>query len=267
MYCIKCKTSTKNVPDSESIIEGKRMRMTALCACGTKKSSFIKSQKGGDAIHAELSNETYKENPRKEVEGYLLDEELSNKKTKVYHNPEKKDTIIAHRGSRITEKGDIKADVLIATSTLDENSKRVKRATNVVKKADEKYEGSITNTGHSLGGTVAKKVALQLPVEKSRVEAYNAGAGPGELLIGKYNQAKCALINSEECKKLRNVTDNLVIGDPISTANLTNKVGKIKLVAPKSANPHSLANFLDTATSAKVQVGGCECRIGYVGKK
>ena len=46
-YCLKCKKNTKNVdPKISSTSNGKTMILSKCAICGSKKSRFIKNQKG-----------------------------------------------------------------------------------------------------------------------------------------------------------------------------------------------------------------------------
>jgi Lipase (class 3) len=243
-YCISCKKKT-STEDEHIVNDGKRSRKIGTCTtCGKSKSQFIARQGGKGEIDAKLSQEAYKDNSADNVDGYQLDKELSNRKTKVYHNPETKKTVVAHRGTKVTDKKDLLNDVLVATGLLSSStSNRVKNATDIAKKAESKYKDSdIKNTGHSLGGTVASEVGKSLSVKNSAVETYNKGASPLDIGKNIYNKVKCSLSNSDECKKAKNQTHNITGIDPISVSNLLH-AGKTNIVKPTKLNVHSLSNF------------------------
>jgi len=287
IHCMKCKERTPDV--GENVVSaGGRTRMTATCGkCGGKKSQFIKSagilpgepfsnfvrkgslsrlrtsrrQSGGADIHAQLSQEAYTDQSANNVDGDVLDTQLSTKKTQVYHNPEKNDTVVSHRGTKPSDKNDLKNDALITLGILNKNtSKRVKNATEISKKAESKYTGSkVTQAGHSLGGAVAKEVGKNMSVNNSSVEAYNAGASPLDIVKNTYNKVKCSVSNSNDCKRLKKQTDNLTVVDPISISNLSS-VGKKNIVAPSSLNTHSLSNFTQKGGCASMKDCPCEKR-------
>lgn len=222
-YCLKCK---KKTPDLEPTIQGKRL--SAKCACGSKKSAFVKSstQNGGRAIDVKLAEETYKTTPAQEIDGYKLDTGLSKDsgKTLVYHNPDTNDTIVAHRGTKLSDKNDLKNDAKILIGTY-KDSKRVKNATEITDAAAEKYKDShISHTGHSLGGTTADIVAAKRGHD---VYVYNPGTSP-IFNAGKKTKGKREL--------------NTTLIDPISVYSIMNPKG-LTLHWPKSLNPHSLSNF------------------------
>jgi hypothetical protein len=231
IFCLKCKERTDTVHE-----EQKGNRMTGLCmSCGTKKSVFTKKQKGEGEIHQKLSQAAYDKEAKPEVDGYKIDESLSNKKTRVYHNPETKDTIVSHRGTDPKDKNDLKNDALLTLGLLNKKtSKRVKNADDITKKATDKY-GDVTNVGHSLGGYVAKESQKK----GQKVEAYNAGASP---ITAAVDVVK-GIVSKKERNKQKNVTDNLTVIDPISISNLLNPLSKKKVTAPTKVNIHSIDNF------------------------
>jgi len=220
-YCLKCKhkTDDKNV---QTHLENNRVRETSECVnCDTKKSKFVPRQKGGGDLEQKLSSEAYKDNSADNVDGYVLDKELSNRKTKVYSHPETKHTVVAHRGTK--DKSDLLNDVKIVLGKYDK-SKRVENATAIADKAKAKYGDNITNTGHSLGGTTASIVAGKT---NSKVETYNKGASPLE----NYKQTT------------KKAEHNITGVDPISVSTLLKNPGSVKLKLPTKLNVHGLANF------------------------
>lgn len=241
-HCLQCKERTGN--KDIKIFENKMHSNCVKCGRGKftriKKEStlprvreqrfivkpdgvFIK-QKGGAALDVELSSQSYKKpgERSKNVKGYVLDTKLSNKKTAVYNNPKEEKTIIAHRGTVLSDKNDIKNDVKIAVGTLG-SSKRVKNAKEIAKKAEKKYEGEIQHTGHSLGGATAIQVAK---ATGQKAVVYNPGVGPVDVLRRKKNE------------KIESHTTGF---DPIS--GLSPLVYNTQIHKPKSLNVHTLSNF------------------------
>jgi hypothetical protein len=191
-----------------------------------------------------FSQEAYSKTPRESLNGYNLDKSLSNKKTLTYHNPETKQTYIAHRGTDPRDKKDLKNDFLITTGLLNKyTSKRVRNAEKIAKGAQAKYGSNITNTGHSLGATMAEKTGKKLNVENSKVVGYNPGMSPLDIPKGMYQKAKSYFNpNSESSQKLKNVTRHTTGVDPISMSGMVH-AGKTVLHKPKQLNVHGLSNF------------------------
>jgi len=176
--------------------------------------------KQNENIDVLLSREAYKDVSAKTVGQYVLDEQLSNRKTKVYHNPTDNKTIIAHRGT--SGKTDLINDFKVLTGTYD-NSRRVHNATVISRAAAAKYQGPILQTGHSLGGTTAQIVGGKTNTE---VDTYNKGTSPFENY------------KSTTAKQTHNIT----VVDPISAVALVKNKG-VEVTAPKHINVHSISNF------------------------
>jgi hypothetical protein len=115
--------------------------------------------KGGKRTAKEIKKfieASYNEkNPPKEIEGFLLDTELSNKTAKVYHNPTTNETVIAHRGTQgITDW----ANNLAYVTGNYEKTDRYKKGKKNQKKAEAKYGAeNISTLGHSQGAIIARK--------------------------------------------------------------------------------------------------------------
>jgi hypothetical protein len=120
-YGCKKKTPTKD----EKYIGN---RLTGICTiCGAKKNTFVSSkQHGGDEIHQKLSEKAYDETPADEVDGYKYDAELSNRKTRVYHNAETGKTVVSHKGTDPNDKRDLKNDALLTVGLLGDKNKTKK---------------------------------------------------------------------------------------------------------------------------------------------
>jgi hypothetical protein len=121
----------------------------------------------------ELDNYNNKYHKHLEDSGYVLDKELSKDfRHKVYHNPNKKHTIIGYKGT--TNGGDVLAD-LDGIGLDNYDHPEFTKAYSVYDKVKERYGDRILTTGHSLGGTKAIKSA-----EKNNGESivFNPGSSP-----------------------------------------------------------------------------------------
>lgn len=121
----------------------------------------------------ELDNYNNKYHKHLEDSGYKLDQELSKDfRHKVYHNPEKKHTIIGFKGT--TNQDDIAAD-LDGIGLNNYEHPEFQKAYGVYDKVKGKYGDNILSTGHSLGGAKALKSA-----EKNNTESivFNPGSSP-----------------------------------------------------------------------------------------
>jgi hypothetical protein len=90
------------------------------------------------------------------IDGYLLDKELSNAQAKVYHNPETGKTVIANRGT----KGTLQdwANNLAYKMGLYEHTGRWHNAVRTQDEAIKKYGKVDVNVGHSQSGIITRKL-------------------------------------------------------------------------------------------------------------
>lgn len=112
-----------------------------------------------NAFHA--SNAVYGESKNHQVlldRGYSRDEQLSNKHASIYHNPTENHTILAYRGTQLSDPEDLKADLDIALNK-QHNNQAFKTARTLYETTTKKYNTPLTITGHSLGGSKALDVA------------------------------------------------------------------------------------------------------------
>ena len=101
-------------------------------------------------------------NPMIELEGFVLDRELSTEEHSVFHNSSKNEIVIAYRGT--TSLSDVATDSHVAMGR-EKHTARYKRSEAVFEKAREKYDGSMAVTGHSLGGGISLHIAEKYDVE------------------------------------------------------------------------------------------------------
>ena len=160
--------------------------------------------------------------------GWNVDDELSDHHSTVYHNPTTKHSVVAFRGT--ADKQDLKTDALLFLG-LGGKSKRYKESNELAEKVIAKYgKSNVSLTGHSLSGDIASNVS-----RNKDLDAYTFNKGR-KLLPSK---------NAPREKSVRVIGDplsgNAIIPSAFSLPNvLTGGSGRLQ----KSANPHSLANFI-----------------------
>jgi hypothetical protein len=86
---------------------------------------------------------------------FIVDKELSGKKTQVYYNPKTAQSIVVHRGTATMT--DWMTDAHYAFGNT--NTKRFRHAQDIQRKAEEKYGSKhVTTIGHSLGAKASELV-------------------------------------------------------------------------------------------------------------
>ena len=148
--------------------------------------------------------------------GYILDEELSSDNAQVFSDG--KHSVLAYRGTVLTDKKDIQADKSILLNNYQDNED-FKKAENVYERTRAKYGDNILLTGHSLGASKSIHVSKKYG-NKSNV-VFNPGSSPFASMETK-------------ATKVYNVK-----GDPITLGLDKSNV----LVKPLGINPHTLNNY------------------------
>jgi hypothetical protein len=101
---------------------------------------------------------SYKKNREapQEINGYVLDRDLSNQQAKVYHNPTTGKVVIANRGT----KGTLQdwANNLAYTMGIYDYTGRWKNALRTQDEAIKKYGKVDANVGHSQSGIITRKL-------------------------------------------------------------------------------------------------------------
>ena len=117
----------------------------------TKKGGKLRAKEVKDFLNA-----SYDKTPPKHLDGYILDSELSTDTAKVYYNPNTKEAVVAHRGTKgVTDWGNNLAYALGAY----EYTPRYKQGKSVQDKAEKKYKKeNISTLGHSQGAILARKL-------------------------------------------------------------------------------------------------------------
>jgi hypothetical protein len=117
-------------------------------------------KKGGaidTKVYKKLLDASYAKNPSENIDGYILDKELSKGRSKVYYNPETKHPIVVHRGTSGLQDWMNNAVYALGGKKAYKMTKRYKEAEAQQKEAEKKYgEKNISTIGHSQGGLQAE---------------------------------------------------------------------------------------------------------------
>jgi hypothetical protein len=162
-----------------------------------------------------------KKSDAKNVNGYILDENLSTKRNKVYYDPNTGKAVHTIAGTDTLK--DWSNNALIPIG-LHQYSNRSKNSTKIQKKANEKYgKENVSLVSHSQSGHIAENLA-----NKNLVGGQNTTLNPA--IIGSHNK---------DIKVVKSILD------PVSLLTNTNK-NDLKII-PKTFNPiteHS-TNIID----------------------
>jgi hypothetical protein len=125
-------------------------------------SRFIRHQSkiiGGAVSAKDLQSfieQSYKEEPSNVIGDFVIDPDLSTYTTKVYTNPETRQTIVAHRGTKGA--WDWGNNLAYAMGLYDYTD-RFKQGQDTQKKAETKYgKENISTIGHSQGAVLSRKL-------------------------------------------------------------------------------------------------------------
>jgi hypothetical protein len=155
-----------------------------LEAVRAAKRKYAKKKRGGSISAKDLKSlhaSSYKQEPDKEVNGWILDEQISKPTARVYFNASKNQAIVVHRGTEATAKDWLNNAAYIAGAS--KLTGRYKDAERVQKRAEEKYADVLT-TGHSQGGIYTK-------IAKDQAKVINVNpASMGETTSGTTIRAK-----------------------------------------------------------------------------
>jgi hypothetical protein len=210
--------STKDL--KKAIVE-KLLELSMTLEDYSKKNKWLpkmgagRKRKGGNIDNQELAqfvDAGYKtKSEAQNVDGYVLDKELSTKRDKVYYDPNTGKAVHTIAG---TDKAKDWSNNLLIPLGLHQYSNRYKNAEKIQKKANEKYgKDNLSLVSHSQSGNIAQNLA-----KKKLVGDENITLNPA--IIGSHN------------KKLKVVKSS---GDVVSALTFTNK--KDKVLKSKTWNP------------------------------
>ena len=101
-------------------------------------------------------NASYEPNPPKTLNGYILDEKLSNLYGKVYHDDDDQKLVVAHRGT--VEPSDWANNAMYALGAY-KLTNRYKKGQKMQKGAEKKYNKyDLETLGHSQGAVLAREL-------------------------------------------------------------------------------------------------------------
>ena len=130
------------------------------------------------SLHKVIKNGFSKERAQN-LDGYVLDNSLSNDTHQTYYNPKEKKLLYNVRGTRPTNLGDWITNAKLLIGKGFKESSRYKDAEEGLQKAKEKYKtNSATVSGFSLGGNIANYIGGS----KDNVVTYNKAATFGSSL-------------------------------------------------------------------------------------
>jgi len=164
------------------------------------------------------------------IDGYSL-HPSSNHQRGVYINDEKKDIVIAHKGTTSTSRANIMSDIHIATG-FQGSTERFKRATRKDGKIKKAFpEHSITLTGHSLAGSIGTQSSN---VNDIKGVFFNIGSGIPSFSSFLRDRRK---INS-------NITHYTTLYDPVSIQSKKYPIKQVVVKTKKGLSAHALQNFV-----------------------
>jgi putative lipase involved disintegration of autophagic bodies len=201
-------------------------------------------------LYAKLANASYTyyetQDNHMNINGYVIFPELSDRNSILLYSKEKKELVLSIRGTKVTNSGDLQADVHILMNKLKENDRYKSILSKAHEIAQSKNGWKFILVGHSLGGALAIEIAEEIIKYVDNIYVYNPGFSLGQALESVTKQifnkigikSKAIRIEKELRRKLTIYQSG---ADPISL--LSYSTGKNKYVKPKSWNTHTLDNF------------------------
>jgi len=110
----------------------------------------------------DLLKQSYNKNLQN-INDYDVDTSLSGQRVQVYKHKNSNDAVVVHRGTKGLH--DVYNDIKYAIGMDISNSKRLKHAQDIQRKAEEKYgRENISTLGHSLGSLASSSVGKNLHI-------------------------------------------------------------------------------------------------------
>jgi len=154
----------------------------------------------------------------------------SNHQRGVYINNDKKDIVIAHRGTKPSSFSNLQSDIAIGFG-MQGSTNRFKRAVKRDKKIKDAFPNhNITLTGHSLAGSLGSQSSKENDIKGV---FYNIGSGVPTL----------STLSQHLQPKNNNITHYSVNFDPVSIQSKKYNINQINVKRKNGVNAHSLENF------------------------
>ena len=173
------------------------------------------------------------------IPNWLRMGDFSDSYNTTFINHQRKEIVIAIRGTDPSKLGDLISDGMILANTL-ERSPHYNHAKRRLLALHSKFQPlgySITLVGHSLGGSVAQLLGRRYP--EIRTITFNAGQGPSQFGESLKDKLLCKVMrNKDACRN--NISQYSTGLDPISVLGVLNNrnVG-----ARGGLDTHGVGNF------------------------
>lgn len=145
-----------------------------------------------------------------DINGFVKDKDLSNKNQQVYFNPESNKLLMSVAGTHNIK--DVGTDFQLIGGQI-KNTSRYREADKTLKNAKDKYDTNATVVGHSLGSSVASRIASK----DDRVINYNPA-----YIGGKDRSNTTNIRNSGDIISVFGANSSYSFGIPLSIANPLN---------------------------------------------
>jgi len=192
-----------------------------------------------------FAKESYKKrNYAKTLQGYTLDDDLSNTDNVVYFNNE--NVIQAIRGSDFGQIKDIITDVGIFLG-IEKTSAEFRSSVRIFNKILKKYKNhKKILVGHSKGGRLSITLLNHYPNKIDAVFGFNVGTSIKHLRDALKDQLICNMIkSSQRCNVKAKIHISRVKFDPLSFLSRYEGNNDTRVVQETQTglNPHTLSNF------------------------
>jgi len=208
------------------------------------QAAYTFNNNGGDVESTEQEIREYG------LEGYTIDQELSDNESLVLFNDQGQEVTLAVRGTDPSNLIDLRADAQILRGG-EGTTERFTGEFDKMARIMEKYpDAKHVVTGHSLGGNISYKLARHFDIEGHH---FNSGASVREARDNVMSVLECGFSNSSACNTLEKQHFYSTRVDPISTMMMNRFVDRFGRqnvhyqFRPGIIEPvfgHSLSHFL-----------------------